>query len=55
MVRAQDGVDIYFDPCTIQSTALLGYTDKKLPVYRIIYNNGYAEDMVDVYNALMRR
>ena len=54
MVRAHDGVVIYFDPQTIAQYQLLGYTDAQQPAYRIYYQNGTAEDMIDMYNALER-
>ena len=54
MVRAHDGVVIYFDPTTIAQYQLLGYTDAQQPAYRIIYKNGTAEDMIDMYDALTR-
>ena len=54
LVRAHDGVVIYFDPSTIAQYQLLGYTDAQEPVYRIYYQNGTAEDMIDMYNALTR-
>ena len=58
MVRAHDGVVIYFDPTTIAQYQLLGYTDAQQPAYRIYYQNGTAEDMIDawsvMYDALTR-
>ena len=54
MVRALDGVVIYFDPQSIAQYQLLGYTDAQQPAYRIFYKNGTAEDMIDMYNALTR-
>ena len=54
MVRALDGVVIYFDPQSIAQYQLLGYTDAQQAAYRIIYKNGTAEDMIDMYNALTR-
>ena len=58
MVRAHDGVVIYFDPQTIAQSQLLGYTAEQYPAYRIYYQNGTAEDMIDawsvMYNALKR-
>lgn len=58
MVRALDGVVIYFDPQTIAQCYALGYTAEQYPAYRIIYKNGTAEDMIDawsvMYNALKR-
>ena len=54
MVRALDGVVIYFDPQSIAQYQLLGYTDEQYSAYRIIYKNGTAEDMIDMYNALTR-
>jgi hypothetical protein len=54
MVRGVDGVVIYFDPTTIAQYQLLGYTDAQQLAYRIYYQNGTAEDMIDMYNALTR-
>ena len=58
MVRAHDGVVIYFDPTEIAQYQLLGYTDAQQPAYRLFYKNGTAEDMIDawsvMYNALER-
>lgn len=54
MVRGVDGVVIYFDPTTIAQYQLLGYTDAQQAAYRIYYQNGTAEDMIDMYNALTR-
>ena len=54
LVRIHDGVVIYFDPSTIAQYQLLGYTDAQEPVYRIYYQNGTAEDMIDMYFALTR-
>lgn len=54
MVRAQDGVVIYFDPQEIAQYQLLGYTDAQQPVYRLFYKNGFAEDMIDAYGAIKR-
>lgn len=55
MVEAANGIKLYFDPDTIQSTQLLGYTrESGAAVYRIFYKNGSAEDMVDVYDALKK-
>ena len=58
MVRALDGVVIYFDPQTIAQYQLLGYTDAQKAAYRIFYKNGTAEDMIDawsvMYDALKR-
>ena len=54
MVRAHDGVVIYFDPATSAQYQLLGYTNAQEPVYRLYYQNGTAEDMIDMYNALTR-
>ena len=54
MVRGVDGVVIYFDPQTIAQSQLLGYTAEQYPAYKIFYQNGTAEDMIDMYNALKR-
>ena len=54
MVRALDGVVIYFDPQSIAQYQLLGYTDEQYSAYRIIYKNGFAEDMIDAYGAMKR-
>ena len=55
MVRALDGVVIYFDPQTIAQSQLLGYTAEQYPAYRIIYKNGTGvEDMIDVWGAMKR-
>ena len=54
MVRGVDGVVIYFDPQTIAQSQLLGYTNEQYPAYRIFYQNGLAEDMIDVYGAMKR-
>jgi hypothetical protein len=54
MVRGVDGVVIYFDPTTIAQYQFLGYTNAQEPAYRIFYQNGTAEDMIDMYNALKR-
>ena len=54
MVRVHDGVVIYFDPSTIVQCYTLGYTEAQEPVYRIFYQNGTAEDMIDMYDALKR-
>ena len=52
MVNATHGVIIYFDPAEIAQYQLLGYTDGQLPVYRIFYQNGIAEDMVDAWSVM---
>ena len=54
MVRGVDGVVIYFDPSTIAQCQFLGHTDVQQPVYRIYYQNGLAEDMIDVWGAMKR-
>ena len=54
MVRAMDGICIYFDPAEIAQYQFLGYTDAREPVYRLFYKNGLAEDMVDVWGAMKR-
>ena len=52
MVRAVDGINIYFDPSTIAQYQFLGCDAAQEPVYRLFYKNGTAEDMVDMYSAL---
>ena len=52
MVRAMDGINIYFDPAEIAQYQLLGYTDAREPVYRLFYKNGLAEDMIDAWNVI---
>jgi hypothetical protein len=52
MVRAIDGVTLYFDPTEIAQYQLLGYTDEQVPVYRLFYKNGMAEDLIDSYGTL---
>lgn len=52
MVRALDGVVIYFDPQSIAQYQLLGYTDAQQAAYRIIYKNGTAEDMIDAWGVI---
>lgn len=54
MVNATHGVVIYFDPSEIAQYQFLGYTDERIPVYRIFYRNGTAEDMIDVYGVMKR-
>ena len=54
MVNAMNGILIYFDPAEIAQYQFLGYTDGQLPVYRIFYRNGTAEDMIDVYGVMKR-
>lgn len=54
MVNATYGIVIYFDPQTIAQYQFLGYTDAQQPVYRIFYQNGTAEDMIDVYGVMKR-
>ena len=54
MVRGVDGVVIYFDPQTIAQSQFLGYTAEQYPAYRIFYQNGLAEDMIDVWGAMKR-
>jgi hypothetical protein len=54
MVRAVDGVVLYFDPAEIAQYQFLGYTEAREPVYRLFYQNGLAEDMVDVWGAMKR-
>lgn len=53
MVRALDGVVIYFDPQSIAQCYAIGHTDEQYPVYRIIYKNGAsAEDMIDAWGVI---
>lgn len=52
MVRAMDNVCIYFDPAEIAQYQLLGYTDEQVPVYRLFYKNGTAEDMIDAWGVI---
>lgn len=54
MVRGVDGVVIYFDPQTIAQSQFLGHTAEQYPAYRIFYQNGLAEDMIDVWGAMKR-
>lgn len=54
MVRAMDGVTLYFDPTEIAQYQFLGYTEAREPVYRLFYKNGLAEDMIDAYGAMKR-
>ena len=54
MVRAIDGVTLYFDPSEIAQCQYLGHTDAQQPVYRLFYKNGLAEDMIDAYGAMKR-
>ena len=54
MVRAIDGVTLYFDPAEIVQYQLLGYTEAQHPVYRLFYKNGMAEDMIDAYGTMKR-
>ena len=52
MVRAMDGVTLYFDSAEIAQYQFLGYTDAQKPVYRLFYKNGTMEDMIDMYSVL---
>jgi hypothetical protein len=52
MVNAAHGIVIYFDPAEIAQYQFLGYTDARLPVYRIFYRNGTAEDMIDAWSVI---
>ena len=54
MVRGVDGVVIYFDPHSIAQYQFLGYTNEQQAAYRIFYQNGLAEDMIDVWGAMKR-
>jgi len=52
MVRAIDGVTLYFDPAEIAQHQFLGYINAQQPVYRLFYKNGMAEDMIDAWSVI---